>query len=143
MDLAGGSCNYKGIEVLGGLETGGKCYYKGSVLPSTADLKRAAKQLEKRAAELVPFQEVQTKWGKSIRFFEARTLCLPCDMYGISEKAKRTGVPISESIDASQITKNLHMITAGFKMQDVDAINPITGKLPSFQRLFRIFCLSR
>jgi hypothetical protein len=49
-------------------------------------------------------------------------------MYGITEKAKRTRVSISESIDASQITKNLHVITAGFKMQDVDAINPIMGK---------------
>jgi hypothetical protein len=98
------------------------------VLPSTADLKRAAKQLEAKAAELVPFKEVQTQRGKSIQFCEARTLRLACDMYGIKEKAKRTGVAISESIDASQITKNLHVITAGFKMQDVDAINPIMGK---------------
>ena len=55
MDMAGGSCNYKGIEVIHSLETGGKCYYRGSVLPSTANLKRAAKQLEAKAAELVPF----------------------------------------------------------------------------------------
>jgi hypothetical protein len=68
------------------------------------------------------------QWGKSIQFCEARTLLLACDMYGITEKAKRTRVSISESIDASQITKNLHVITAGFKMQDVDAINPIMGK---------------
>jgi hypothetical protein len=29
MNLARGSCNYKGIEVLRSLETGGKCYNKG------------------------------------------------------------------------------------------------------------------
>jgi hypothetical protein len=40
MDLAGGSLNYKRIEVIRGLETGGKCYYRGSVLPSTAEIKR-------------------------------------------------------------------------------------------------------
>jgi hypothetical protein len=128
MDLAGGSSNYKRIEVIRGLETGGKCYNRGSVLPSTAEIKRAGKELEMEADELVPFKEVQTKWGKSIQFCEARTLHLACDMYGITEKAKRTGVSISESIDASQITKNLHVITAGFNMQDVDAINPTSGK---------------
>jgi GTP-sensing pleiotropic transcriptional regulator CodY len=139
MDMAGGSCNYKGIEVIHSLETGGKCYYRGSVLPSTASLKRAAKQLEAKAAELVPFKEVQTQWEKSIQFCEARTLHLACDMYGITEKAKCTGVSISESIDASQITKNLHVITAGFNMQDVDKLlmpKETKGKLPSFQRRF-------
>ncbi len=49
-------------------------------------------------------------------------------MYGITEKAKHQSISISESIDASQITKNLHVITAGFNMQDIDAVNPITGK---------------
>jgi hypothetical protein len=101
MDLAGGSCNYKEIEVLRSLETGGKRYFRGSVLPSTAEIKRAAKKLESKADELVPFQEVQTKWGKSIKFCEARTLRLACDMYEISDKAKTTAVSISESIDAS------------------------------------------
>jgi hypothetical protein len=128
MDLAGGSCNYKGIEVLRSLESGGKRYCHGSVLPSTAEIKRAAKELENKAQQLVPFKEVQTQWGKSIQFCEARVVRLACDMYGITEKAKRQAISISESIDASQITKNLHVITAGFKMQDIDAINPITGK---------------
>ncbi len=35
---------------------------------------------------------------------------------------------ISESIDAAQITKNMFFITAGFKMGDVDVINPLTKK---------------
>jgi hypothetical protein len=128
MDLAGGSCNYKGIEVLRSLETGGKCYYKSSVIPSTADIKRSARLLEKKGEEVVPFQEIQTQWGKSIKFCEARTLRFACDAYGVTEKAKRSSISISKSIDASQIMKNLHVITAGFKMGDVDAINPITRK---------------
>ncbi len=48
MDLARGSCNYKGIEVLRSLETGGKHYYKGSVIPFSAEIKRAARLLEKK-----------------------------------------------------------------------------------------------
>jgi hypothetical protein len=75
MDLAGGSCNYKGVEVLQQLETGGKCFVHGS-------------ELEKKADEIVPYKEIQTKWGKGIKFCEARTLRLACNTYGITEKSK-------------------------------------------------------
>jgi hypothetical protein len=37
-------------------------------------------------------------------------------------------VSISESLDASQLTKNLSVITAGFKMIGMDAVDPIPGK---------------
>ncbi len=84
--------------------------------------------MEKKGEEVVPFQEIQTQWGKSIKFCEARTLCLACDTYGGTEKAKRSSISILEFIDASQITKNLHVITAGFKMGDINVINPITSK---------------
>ncbi len=46
MDLAGGSLNYKGLEVLREVESNGKKYYRGGVLPCTADLKRAALKIE-------------------------------------------------------------------------------------------------
>jgi hypothetical protein len=39
MDLAGGPCNYKGVEVLHQLETGGKRFVYGSEIPSTGELK--------------------------------------------------------------------------------------------------------
>ncbi len=35
---------------------------------------------------------------------------------------------ISESIDAAQITKNMYFITPGFKLGDVDVIDPLTKK---------------
>ena len=57
MDLAGGSLNYKGLEVLRKVEIEGKKYYRGGVLPCTADLKRAAKRLETIGDELIPFEE--------------------------------------------------------------------------------------
>jgi hypothetical protein len=37
-------------------------------------------------------------------------------------------VAISESIDATQNTKNVHFITAGFKMGDIDVMDPLTKK---------------
>ena len=128
MDLAGGSLNYKGLVVLRKVETEGKKYYRGGVLPCTADLKRAAKRLETIGDESIPFKEFQSEWGKGIKFCHARTVRLACDAYGVTEKAKNESVAISESIDAAQITKNVHFITAGFKMGDIDAIDPLTKK---------------
>jgi hypothetical protein len=46
MDLAGGTLNYKGINILRKVEATGKRYYRGSVLPSPACLKRVAKVVE-------------------------------------------------------------------------------------------------
>jgi hypothetical protein len=51
------------------------------------------------------------------------------DSFGLTEKAKRHSVSISESIDASKISSNLSCITAGFKVYDIAAVYPIT-KIP-------------
>jgi hypothetical protein len=37
-----GSLNYKGLEILREVESNGKKYYCGGILPCTADLKRVA-----------------------------------------------------------------------------------------------------
>jgi hypothetical protein len=128
MDLAGGTLNYNGLTVLRRVESKGKRFYRGGIIPSTACLQRAAKVLEKEADKICPFKEINTKWGKGIQFCEARMLKLVCDSFGVTEKAKQEKVSVSESIDASQLTKNLLVITAGFKMIDVDAVDSISGK---------------
>jgi hypothetical protein len=128
MDIAGGSLNYTELEVLRQVETQGKKYYRGSVLPCTADIKRAATKLEPKADVLVPFKEYQSPWGKGIKFCEARALRVVCKSFGVLEKAKEREVSVSESIDAAEITKNMSLITAGFKTADVDAVDPISKK---------------
>jgi hypothetical protein len=126
MDLTGGTLNYEGINVLRNVETKGKRYYRGSVLPSPACLKRVAKVVETKAQELCPIEEIQTEWGKGLQFCEARTVKLVFDSYGLTEKAKTESVSISESIDASKISSNLSCITAGFKVNDISAVDPLT-----------------
>ncbi len=86
-NLVGGSCNYEGIKVLQKLESCGKCYYRGRILPSTAESKGSAKELEVLVNQMVPFTEVPTKWGKSIKFLESWVLCLVFDTYQVTEKA--------------------------------------------------------
>jgi hypothetical protein len=69
--------------------------------------------LEKEAYKICPFKEIYTKWGKGIQFCEAQTLKLVCDSFGITEKAEQEKMSVSESIDMSQLTKILLVITAG------------------------------
>jgi hypothetical protein len=74
MDLAGGSLNYTGLEVLRQVENEGKKYYHGGVLPCTADLKRVAKKVETLGDDISPFEEYQSEWGKGIKFCHARAV---------------------------------------------------------------------
>ncbi len=126
MDLTGGTLNYEGINVLRNVEAKGKRYYRGSVLPSPTCLKRAAKIVERKADDICPIEEIQTQWGKGLKFCEARTVKLVSDSFDLTEKAKKERVSISESIDASRISSNLSCITAGFKVNDIAAVDPIT-----------------
>jgi hypothetical protein len=136
MDLSGGTLNYQGLDVLRSVETKGKRYYRGSVLPSPACLKRAAKVVERKADEVCPMEEFETQWGKGIKLCEARTVKLVLDSFGLAEKAKSEKVSLSESIDASKITKNLSCITAGFKVTDIAAVDPVTKKALFVDGLF-------
>jgi hypothetical protein len=78
MDLAGRSLNYKGLAVLLRVESKGKHYYKGGLIPSTACLQRAAKVVEKKVDEVCPFTEFQSEWGKTLNFVRQGhcTLCV-------------------------------------------------------------------
>ncbi len=60
INLAGGSCNNEGIEVLQKLESDGKCYCIGTIFPSTTEFKRSAKELEVSGNQMEPFTEVPT-----------------------------------------------------------------------------------
>jgi hypothetical protein len=84
--------------------------------------------IEIRAKKIVHFTEYQSVWGKGIHFYEARAVCTVCDAFSLTDKAKEQSISISESIDVAQIMKNMHLIIAGFKIGDIDAIDPITKK---------------
>ncbi len=68
MDLARGSCNYKRIEVLRSFENGGKRYYSGSVIPSTAEIESAARLLENKEKKSYPFKKFKPS-GASLQNF--------------------------------------------------------------------------
>jgi len=55
MDRAGGTLGYEGIEILRAAETKRVKRYPNSVIPSTAEFKRAAEKVERLAHCLAPF----------------------------------------------------------------------------------------
>ncbi len=84
--------------------------------------------MERKADEVCPTEEIQTQWGKGIKFCEAWTVKLVLDSFLLTEKAKEEKVSLSESIDASKFSKNLSCINAGFKVMDLVAVDPISKK---------------
>lgn len=105
-----------------------KHHNRGSLLPSPSCLKRASKIVVWKADEVCPTEEIQTQWGKGIKFCEAWTVELVLDSFRLTEKVKEQKVSLSESIDASKISKNISCITAGFKVTDLVAVDPISKK---------------
>jgi hypothetical protein len=61
--LTGGTLNhYEGINNLRNIETKRKRHYRGSVLPSPACVKRAAKVVGRKADEICPVEDIQTQF---------------------------------------------------------------------------------
>jgi hypothetical protein len=129
MDFAGGTLSYEGIEILRLCETDGKKYYQGSLLPSSADIKRFAVIVGKAGAHIAPFDLIDTEHGEGIAFDRKKTVMASLKAFGLSEIAKVRRVLIGESIDGSNITKHIHHTMGGFKILDPAAKCPITKNL--------------
>ena len=56
MDMAGVQLSITGVEVARRVQTGGKKYFRGSILPCHADIIRAARYVECVAQKLIPFE---------------------------------------------------------------------------------------
>jgi hypothetical protein len=124
MDLAGGSCNYKGIEVLRSLESGGKRYCHGSVLPSTAEIKRAAKELENKAQQL---EEMRDHLKESLNHETRMRLLLDqvhhCEGVGLALFLVMQAVPCILHCENRSCVKIITMIISeGFSNAEVGHI---------------------
>eukprot|EP00978_Attheya_sp_CCMP212_P025504 scaffold82158_cov38-Attheya_sp.AAC.2 len=65
MDLNGGTLSYACIEILRTLETTmSEKYYHGSMIPSTSELQRVAKQVEKFGDQHAPWERVMKETGE-------------------------------------------------------------------------------
>jgi len=131
MDLNGGTINLHCIELLRQLETAGRRYYRGSILPCKAELQRIFAIIEHMADEKIPTELYSTEHGEAIRFnYEKATMAL-LNAFGLNDAAKERKVQMAFSFDGADLHKRTKFTMAGVKMTDPAAINPLT-KLPMF-----------
>ncbi len=129
MDLRGGTLNYEGISVLNDVEAssyvGNKKRIRNRLLCTPACLKRVAKKLESSAETLCPYNRITTPFGEGLEFDYAKLTRLVINSFELEPIATHNPVNISASIDAARVTKNLCHTSAGLKMSDPRARDPV------------------
>lgn len=128
MDMHGGSLNLVALSLLRSLETNGKLYARGTILPSEHDMRKAFADIERVGAVLAPYEIFQVPDGEAVKFDYAKLIKLIFRSFGLEGEALERSVAISLSIDGATLTKFLGHVMAGFKIKDRKAICPITGK---------------
>jgi hypothetical protein len=129
MDFAGGVLSYEAIEVLRKCETNGTKFYRGSVIPSSADLRRVAAAVERYGDQHCPFAVSSQEAGEAFRFNLHKTVPMILKAHGLDTAAKTRSVGVAESIDGAMISKNVNMVAAGMKITDTQARCPFTKRL--------------
>jgi hypothetical protein len=144
MDLAGGVLNHSGLDVLrkavslGGGDTSGseteadvKPEVGGSWLASNRQVLGVMKRVEKAAEEEVcPFEVTFVDGKDGVKFNYQKLLSFVLEIYGLDEIARTTGgVKIAITLDGAELSRNAGHVTAGVKITDPRAIDPIT-RLP-------------
>ena len=130
MDRAGGTLGYEGIEILRAAETKRVKRYPNSVIPSTAEFKRAAEKVERLAHCLAPFVLGLTDAGdKEAIDFQPywKIMGTVFRAYGLIGIGQAYSCLCVYSLDGASITKNLGHVLGGFKVADPSAICPMTG----------------
>jgi hypothetical protein len=132
MDRAGGTLGYEGIEIVRSVETKKVKWYKGSLIPSSAEFKRTAKKVEQLAHVLCPFILGLTAAGdkESIDFQPYwKIMGTVFRAYGLIGIGKLQSLLATYALDGAKITKNLGHVCGGFKVADRASRCPFTGEL--------------
>jgi len=128
MDLNGGTLNYAGVEILRSLESENEKYFHGSLIPSTAELQRVARQVESFGKQHAPWERVMKETGEGIEFKLETLIPTVLKAYGLEEVAKERPVVFAQSLDGTDITKNFGCIIGGLKPKDKMTICTIIKK---------------
>ena len=119
----------EGIELIRRLETNDGKWVRGCMVTSSADIKRVSSIVEKYAAEKVLFKYGVTEDGIEFVEFEVEAMVgHVITGFGLADIAKIRPIRINQSMDGSNLTKNLSNLTYGFKIADRAAIDSFTKK---------------
>jgi len=129
MDMAGGQLSIEGIEVLRTCETKGTKYYRNSILPCSADIRRVGAEVEEFAEKLIPYQHgTLDTGGEFVQWDPEEMIAMVVKGFGLEEQAKERSITIHQAMDGAQLSKNITHVTYGFKMADRGAICPFSKK---------------
>jgi hypothetical protein len=130
-DITGAALNDQGLEVLRTVQTKNEKYFRGSLLPCSADVDRCKKIVERFGDKVVPFKYEQTKFGEGIRFDMEKALRAIIGAYGLTGAARIRRIRLAQATDGFQVTKKTTLMMGGVKMQDAGGVCSISG-LPIF-----------
>eukprot|EP00978_Attheya_sp_CCMP212_P045113 scaffold334073_cov48-Attheya_sp.AAC.1 len=83
------------------------------MIPSTSELQRVAKQVEKFGDQHAPWERVMKETGEGIEFDIAKLLPTVHKAYGLEEVAKQRPIVMAQNLDGTDVTKNFGCIIGG------------------------------
>jgi hypothetical protein len=130
-DISGGAFSLSTCDLFRTLENKGEKYVHGCVMPSSGSIKRVRKVVERYGRKRIKTRRGKMKGSKGGEFFEfdiEDLLLQAIEAFGLSDVAKYRAVRINVSIDGAQLSKRLTHVTIGFKIVDIAARCPFTGR---------------
>jgi hypothetical protein len=127
MDLAGGTLNHEGLHVLRRVRTPG-C--TTGWLASHRQVTKVMSKVEEQAEKIIPYKLVDTPGMDGIEYDYLKMLRFALKIYDLEKIAvEEGGVALACTLDGADISANVTHVTAGLKILDHRAIDPVT-KLP-------------
>ena len=127
IDLSGGTLNYRGYHNLRSIEFKKQKRYSDHILPPMKKLKQVSKHLNDIGDEMIPFKTELNADTDMIVFDYKKLLVHILKMHKIYDDIYQRQIEIAITIDGADISKKLSHVTAGIKVIDKYAINPVTG----------------
>jgi hypothetical protein len=135
MDLVGHKLSLEGIEVLRQVQKINMPFVTRTVLPSKSSISRTSKIAEQYGMGLAPFTmsnlPKELGGGEIISFEETDVLPIILKASGMDEAATMRRVHVPCSSDTTRLSKNIHLMLFGLKINDRGACCPLS-KRPLF-----------
>ncbi len=126
MDLSAVSgFNYNGVETLRKVECTEK--YQRGILPARSSVQKAAYELHSVAQRHIPFERKQSAYGEMYQYNFEMFLRYVLKVFNIDVLAQKETMECSITLDGAELCNGISHITAGIKITDRRAIDPMTG----------------
>ena len=127
MDLSGGVLNQSSINILRKVENLGK-YGRGGYLCSTNKIKDIQKIIHDEMEKNCPYVLIDEDGIDGVKFMYTKYLDYVLKLFKLDKIVWREGnIKIAITLDGADLSRNIQHVTAGIKILDPRAVNPVTG----------------